>query len=910
MRPRLGVGLLLAPALLGCPANDTNGEDESGGETGPDTGVPIPADPFGGEGSDPPGVPDASLDWPQPLTLGNGLVHDSRYDLRAGKFSETFTAAQLVAGVDWAPFVDSHALKLKNGFRPTQVDADVTMKTNLDETIELTVLDRSVYVSDDDANYKTKIKTFVFGNTAQEAALNGGSGAGKGQPRPTSIDTFALPSGRVGATVALVYDNNPIAWELVVGKGLADFEATIAKFAGQGFRPISIASRRRNGASEYAGIFVKDGVKPDDWHVMLGLTALELVAPTALQWSSGFYPVVGTYEQGSKSWPRFNVLWMRRSPGLRLQLRFNMNKIGFEGEDQAWRKKGYHLEGACAYRDAGLPRYAGMWVRHEPHMRWRDGVHVDENDPVYLSRYLPFHQQAVTSMTRVGTEDEGEYFRPSATLHIFEGDELVFNRAYTYAAAIYPETPLNAAFALASASKSITAAAVVRELQVSGISLTDSFAQTAGIKNVPAMAQVMNVDVLRNLGGFNENVRSYLNHSLIDASPYGEYPIMDEEMYDYIVQGGHLDKHKGLTPDPAPDSYWNLSTYNRSQNPQNPEFIYSNPGYSVLGKILHVQSGKSYEDYVHTNFLVPLGLAGKIYPDRGHRNAADEPTQAGLRSYLINDSHPYSSVGCRADSDCSYLVCGITDPDPQDCTTSVCGPNNTCIGCAADAKTCRPGWSCVADECINTTTPLMQSGPAPEPEGGDSSPRWSVNTGPIDPTAPTTSADFRYAGMSYMGGAPLASGGWHGDGESLGVLIRTIAQTEFLLPKSTAAQLWSPTWWNPNQDRASNWFYGLGWYVRGNWIAMAGGTDGAMSLILHNRAYDFTVVFLSNVRGNALDEFLNPLLTGLGWSPVGAPCPGNCSPSPMPKSVLGGPFPCIDDLSTLTNECQGFVGAY
>jgi hypothetical protein len=130
------------------------------------------------------------------------------------------------------------------------------------------------------------------------------------------------------------------------------------------------------------------------------------------------------------------------------------------------------------------------------------------------------------------------------------------------------------------------------------------------------------------------------------------------------------------------------------------------------------------------------------------------------------------------------------------------------------------------------------------------------------------------------------------------------------MPQSTAAQLWSPVWLNSNQNRASNWFYGLGWYVRGNWIAMAGGTTGAMSLILHNRAYDFTVVYLSNVWGNPFDDFLNPLLGTTTWSPVGAPCPGNCSPSPMPQSVLGGPFPCIDDLTTLQNECQGFVGAY
>jgi hypothetical protein len=205
-----GCAPLIAAVLLGCPTNDTI---VGTGETGEDTEGAPPVDPFDGEGSDPPGDPDPGLDWPQPLTLGNGLVHDSRYDLQAGPFSETFTAAQLVAGVDWVDFIDSHALKLRSGFRPTQVDAEINVKTNDNGTIELTVTDRSVYASDDDANYKTQIKTYLFGNTAQEGALVGG-GDGASQPRPTSIDTFALPAGRVGATVAWVYDNNPIAWEM------------------------------------------------------------------------------------------------------------------------------------------------------------------------------------------------------------------------------------------------------------------------------------------------------------------------------------------------------------------------------------------------------------------------------------------------------------------------------------------------------------------------------------------------------------------------------------------------------------------------------------------------------------------------------------------------------------------------
>jgi hypothetical protein len=215
----------------------------------------------------------------------------------------------------------------------------------------------------------------------------------------------------------------------------------------------------------------------------------------------------------------------------------------------------------------------------------------------------------------------------------------------------------------------------------------------------------------------------------------------------------------------------------------------------------------------------------------------------------------------------------------------------------------------MADTCVNTVNPLMQSEPTPRPlqsSVGDDSPIWSTNAGPLDPSAPGTAASKRYAGRVYLGGAPLAAGGWHADGASVGLLMYALTQTGFLIPQAVAAQLWSPLWWNPNQLAAPNWFYGLGWYVRGNWVAMAGGTDGVMSLALHNRAYDITVVYLTNVIGNGFNDFLNALLA----NPIPANQGSWSQVAGTPQSILGAPFPCVDDISTPQNECQGVVGAY
>ena len=867
-----------ALALLGCPSDDEpSGDGETGGG-----GITFPYDPLDGEGSDPPGNPDRDATWRSPSSLGNGMVHDTRYDLDAGKYKRTYTAQALAAGVDWTDFVASHDEKLLNGFRPTTVDADVALAV-ANGTIELAVTDRSVYSCDDDSNYRTKVVTHVFDTVDDEqSALAADRVSAIGEPRPTSIDTFTA-LGKVGTTVAWVYDNDRIPWRVVVGQDAQTFAQTLADLPA-GYRPISLASRARDGESEYAAIFIDDGSAPEDWRRSLGLDWTDLDEALLDSWNDGFYPFRQTYEQGSESLPKVNVLWTKRSPELKLELRYDMIDLQIEGEDSQWRRRGYALEDAMAYIDGGETRYAGLWVRHEPYMRWQDGIEVDPNTAAYITRYLPFHDRVVQSMTLEGDPREGEFFRPAVTLHIFEGAQLALNRAYTYAPGIYPETRINASMATASVSKSITAAAVVREMAQRGLPLTSVFSTTAGfdhkdMRQVPTVA-----DVLRNLGGFNGKPDSYEDHSLIDASAWGSYPISGREMYNYVVVDGHLNQNDK-------NSYWNRSTYDLLDDGDKTfrKFVYSNPGFSMLGELVRVQSGIDYEDYVRFMLLQPLGLEERIYPDPGHRAVINGPPRTGIRSYLINDAHPYYGIGCTQDAECDYLSC-------ENCPVPTCSDENTCSGCSDDVP-CKLGWTCVNSACVNTTMPETGSGAVPKPENNkDGSPEWRLNAGPVVNYAPRTAAWDRYAGTRFMGGAPLAAGGWEADGEALGILIRDIAQDFTTMSQATASQFWSPQFWNPNHNKGTGWNYGLGWYIRGNWIAWAGGGANAMSIVLHNRAYDFTVVYLSNLYGNGFGEFLEPLMTPVNqvWG----------------QSVLGQLFPCLDDNTTQTNECTGAFGAY
>ncbi len=89
---------LVTTILTGCPSDDGEAGHDSLG-TGSD-GPQIPSDPLDDDGAEPPGEPSEEEKYPSPATLGNGLVHDTRYLLG----TNVDTVAILNADLDdWRP---------------------------------------------------------------------------------------------------------------------------------------------------------------------------------------------------------------------------------------------------------------------------------------------------------------------------------------------------------------------------------------------------------------------------------------------------------------------------------------------------------------------------------------------------------------------------------------------------------------------------------------------------------------------------------------------------------------------------------------------------------------------------------------------------------------------------------------
>lgn len=842
---RLGFILLLLPT--GCPGDDVRAIGETG-ETG-ETGDPgsDPVDPLDGDGPVPPGSPSSQDRWVAPSTLGNGLVHDTRSKVDPSIHTVPFTSGELAAGAAWSSFVDSNTAMLARGFRPAQVDAAVEL------TDDLEIVDNTLYISDDDANYRTEVFTHAFSTLADERDFDAWEPVALGA-RPTSIQPFA-GDGHVGYSVAWVYDSATITpttpWLLKVGQSTQELNALLAD---PDLRPMSLASRRRGGTSEYAVIFVPADSHAD-WPASIHVATSSLASEIAGRWQDGLYPFRITSEEGDST--RVNVLWAMRPPGISVQARVNLTDSAFEHEDVWWRSHGYHLETTDEYVDGGQTRRVGVWVRYEPYLRWK-GSRFVPGDTNYDTKYEMFHDQAlriIGNLTEVDCSggqpcpggdschecpaeypcfhedvcveaDFGKLTRPSATLHIFEGDDLVFNRAYTFAPSIYPDTPLDASLKTGSIAKSITATAVLREMDVQGLSLNTSFAGTIGVTPThfleaeldPFFTATVRVrDVLDHQGGFpgfGNTPDSYLDDAALVAAG-ATVPVDGQELFEYVFAPPPNDRLDLGTM--HPDTYWQPEWFVMDRFSGN--MRYSNVGYSLVGELVRVKSGVPYAEYVTNELLTPVGLQDRIYPDPGSRVRTRGPTLVSIGDYLVDTLHPYNAGSLN--------------------------PKQPRVGLAAN--------------------PLDD---------------WWAYMGPTEPRAPIR-ATQRYGGRFYLGGAPLAAGGWWADGEALGRLIRTISRTNDLFSLDTVNWLWHPAFWNFQGSPVPPWAYVHGWYVRGNWVAWMGGDDGGVALTMHNRMYDVTVVFIAN-GFDIPSNFINPLMATpnlvQGTSQIGQVWP--CIPDP------------------------------
>ncbi|MGP3915070.1 serine hydrolase domain-containing protein [Nonomuraea sp. 10N515B] len=142
-------------------------------------------------------------------------------------------------------------------------------------------------------------------------------------------------------------------------------------------------------------------------------------------------------------------------------------------------------------------------------------------------------------------------------------------------------------FRVASLSKSLTAAAIVRLVQDGKVTLGTKVASLLGLSTAadPRLANVTLRRLLQHTAGWDRSVSKdplWIDHT-ISASLDVPLPIDHADIMKYVTA-------RKLDFDPGT------------------KYVYSNYGYMLAGRVIEKVSGMSYESYVRQRLLAPVGI--------------------------------------------------------------------------------------------------------------------------------------------------------------------------------------------------------------------------------------------------------------------------------------------------------------
>ncbi|MEV0378890.1 serine hydrolase domain-containing protein [Nonomuraea sp. NPDC050643] len=204
----------------------------------------------------------------------------------------------------------------------------------------------------------------------------------------------------------------------------------------------------------------------------------------------------------------------------------------------------------------------------------------------------------------------------AAQLAIMKNGKIVLARGYRYYdySRALPTVSPTSLFRIASLSKNITSAAIMRLVQDGKLSLSAKVTQLLGL--TPADTRMEQVTVLRlmqHLGGWDRDASKdqlWLDHT-ISAALDVPLPISHADIIRYAT---------ARPLDFAPGT----------------KMVYSNYGYMLLGRIIERVSGMSYESYIQTKLFKPLGITRMRLGESLKSQAA--PGEIGYDSQYTNKS--------------------------------------------------------------------------------------------------------------------------------------------------------------------------------------------------------------------------------------------------------------------------------
>lgn len=180
-----------------------------------------------------------------------------------------------------------------------------------------------------------------------------------------------------------------------------------------------------------------------------------------------------------------------------------------------------------------------------------------------------------------------------ASVAVCKDEHLVYARGFGYAdmeegSRVRPEH----LFRIASISKLITAVAIMKLIEEGKLSLDDNIFGPYGILPYIHYPEYSDIRVEK------ITIRHLLNHTAGWSRKHGD------PMFDQL----NIARKFKVTPPISLDTIIQYMLSKKLDFEPGKVYSYSNFGYAILGEIISIKTGLSYEDYVLFNIMKPLGI--------------------------------------------------------------------------------------------------------------------------------------------------------------------------------------------------------------------------------------------------------------------------------------------------------------
>jgi CubicO group peptidase (beta-lactamase class C family) len=447
------------------------------------------------------------------------------------------------------------------------------------------------------------------------------------------------------------------AWYARAGLSAADYQKAFDDYNKQGFRLTWVSAHEVGGVTHFQGIWEQKSGPA--WQARANLSAADY-QNTFNDLTKQGYRLLHVYGYASGGNALFAAIF-DKSAGPAWETHHNMTAAQFQSTFNTLLQQGYRLKEMSGYNVGGQDLYTGIWEKTGgPIWYARNGVpdswYQNVFDNFYYQGFQPAFITAFTSGSGAKlnsiwtntnfsnadlsliTSKMNAYLNanqvPGLAVAITKDGRLVYAAGFGYAnKETGEEAGPTSLFRIASVSKPITSAAIMKLIESGKLSLTDHVFGPGGklASEFPTPANNTKINeitikyLLEHVSGFNNGANGDQDPMFMNLS------MNHHDLINWVLN----DPYHKLTRDP------------------NMQWEYVNFGYCVLGRVIEKVSGQTYEQYVKQNVLTPSGATDMVI------GANSEAQRKPREVKYYPPGSPYSLNVTRFDSHGGWLASPI-----------------------------------------------------------------------------------------------------------------------------------------------------------------------------------------------------------------------------------------------------------